>query len=90
MVRYKARYLLFNILYPPTGAAPAQGTAPATHIDHLLPSDPAITPGELAALFRDSLLELHGDWGAGVAGNLSGTTLCAYQRRKTRADGDGG
>lgn len=68
MVRYKSRYLLFNILYP---------TATATAGDGIIfqqPSDPkTTTPSELATLLRESLTHQFGDWGAGVAGNLSGT-----------------
>ncbi|KAI5848278.1 RNase P and RNase MRP subunit [Tricharina praecox] len=66
MVRYKARYLLFNILYPPNTMSPST----STHIDFLAPT-PSVSPSELAALIRDSLLREFGDHGAGIAGNLS-------------------
>lgn len=69
MVRYKARYLLFNILYPTSAASPdAQ-----KHIDQLVPSDPAISSSELATLLREELARQFGDWGSGLAGNLSGS-----------------
>jgi len=67
MVRYKARYLLFNILYPPNSTS----ASPSKHIDFLAPT-PELATSELAALIRDSLQREFGDHGAGVAGNLSG------------------
>ena len=76
MVRYKSRYLLFNILYP------TATTATATAGDRIIfqqPSDPkTTTPSELATLLRESLTHQFGDWGAGVAGNLSGTIPCPF------------
>ncbi|KAA8894246.1 ribonucleases P/MRP protein subunit POP5, partial [Sphaerosporella brunnea] len=68
MVRYKARYLLFNVLYP---HAPASITAATSSLDFHAPSDPSISPSELATLIRDTLSTNFGDWGAGVAGGLS-------------------
>jgi len=70
MVRYKARYLLFNVLYP-SAASTAPPSAPPKHIDFLSPSDPSISPGDLATLLRDTIAHNFGDWGSGVAGNLS-------------------
>ncbi|KAI5821271.1 ribonucleases P/MRP protein subunit POP5, partial [Pyronema omphalodes] len=67
MVRYKARYLLFNVLYPTS----APDSINPAHIDFLAPSDSSVTPGELATLIREGLSHNFGDWGAGIAGNIS-------------------
>jgi len=61
MVRYKARYLLFNILYPT-----------AQQLTSSIPSS-IQTSGELAVLLRETLSQQFGDWGSGIAGGLSGT-----------------
>lgn len=67
MVRYKARYLLINIYYP--GDPISASTSPSLSFSH--PSDPALTPQVLSGLLRDSLATQFGDYGAGIAGNLS-------------------
>lgn len=67
MVRYKARYLLINIYYP--GDPISASTSPSLSFSH--PSDPALTPQVLSSLLRDSLATQFGDYGAGIAGNLS-------------------
>ncbi|KAI5795585.1 Rpp14/Pop5 family-domain-containing protein [Geopyxis carbonaria] len=67
MVRYKARYILFNVLYP---TAPSTGKDAPKAIDFLAPSD-GVTPSELATLIRNTIATEYGDWGSGVAGNLS-------------------
>jgi ribonuclease P/MRP protein subunit POP5 len=68
MVRYKARYILFDVLYP---NAPKTLGAASTHLEFSSPSDPSITSSYLSGLLRDGLAHQFGDYGAGVAGNLS-------------------
>lgn len=72
MVRYKARYLLFDVLYPEEPHLPtATSSSTQTHIGFHSSSDPTITSSYLASLIREGLAHQFGDWGAGVAGNLS-------------------
>jgi hypothetical protein len=74
MVRYKARYLLFNILYP-TASSPTSSTSSTSPspLDFHSPTTAGVTPGDLATLLRESILQNFGDWGSACAGNLSGT-----------------
>lgn len=71
MVRYKARYLLFDVLYPEEPSLLAVSSSTQAHIEFNSPSDPTITPAHLATLIREGLAHQFGDWGAGVAGNIS-------------------
>lgn len=71
MVRYKARYLLFDILYPEEPSLSAIGPPTQGHIEFHSSSDPTITSSYLAGLIREGLAHQFGDWGAGVAGNLT-------------------
>lgn len=71
MVRYKARYLLFDVLYPEEPSLPAISSSTQAHIEFHSSSDPTITPSYLANLIREGLAHQFGDWGAGVAGNVS-------------------
>lgn len=71
MVRYKARYLLFDILYPEEPSLSAAGSSAQTHIEFSSPSESTITASLLAGLIREGVAHQFGDWGAGVTGNLS-------------------
>lgn len=71
MVRYKSRYLLFDVLYPEEPSLPAINSSTQAHIEFHSPSDPTITATYLAGLVREGLAHQFGDWGAGVAGNLT-------------------
>lgn len=85
MVRYKARYLLFNILYPngSTSTKPvstpttSSSTAAPAGLDFLLPT-PDVTPGEFSRLLRDTIAAQFGDFDAGVTGSLSSIPLPLY------------
>ena len=64
MVRFKARYILFNVLYPDTTSKNP------TSLDFLAPS-PQLSASDLAKLIRASLEQQFGDYGGGHAGNLA-------------------
>ncbi|KAL7270906.1 RNA-binding protein pop5 [Rhizina undulata] len=66
MVRFKSRYLLFNVLYP--DAAPAMLSS---KLDFATPSEASLNAGDISRLVRESIALNFGDWGAGVTGNLS-------------------
>ncbi|OJD16201.1 hypothetical protein AJ78_03633 [Emergomyces pasteurianus Ep9510] len=84
MVRYKNRYLLIDILYPPASdvkATPTTTTTAAkskhTHTInngnniHLLihrPTPDTLTPQSLARAVREHVAEMFGDWGMGRLG----------------------
>ncbi|OJD40365.1 rpp14 family protein [Diplodia corticola] len=69
MVRLKHRYLLVEFLYPSPAASPAK---PATSLPHVVqfhqPSSDKLTAGLLIKTIRDGIVELFGDYGAGVTG----------------------
>lgn len=75
MVRFKQRYLLFNVLYPepPTGAA-ATSTSTMPNMLDFMQMSPGVTQGEISRMVRDSIALNFGDWGAGITGNLSSTS----------------
>lgn len=71
MVRYKTRYLLFDVLYPEEPSLPTVGSSTQAHIEFNSSSDPTITAASFATLIREGLAHQFGDWGAGVASSLS-------------------
>ncbi|WEW56869.1 RNA-binding protein pop5 [Emydomyces testavorans] len=75
MVRLKHRYLLVNILYPPTSSntlPAAKSTREQGEIDFHLqvcrPTPDALTAQALARMIRDAVSEMFGDWGMGRLG----------------------
>ncbi|KAK2790672.1 hypothetical protein FQN52_005428 [Onygenales sp. PD_12] len=79
MVRFKHRYLLIDILYPPSPASfasTAKSKSTSTSIDtqtriHLAihhPTPDTLTPQALARAVRESVEEMYGDWGVGRLG----------------------
>lgn len=66
MVRYKARYLLFNILYPNEPSSNASDKPIFSH-----PSDSSLSRPLLTTLLRDALILQFGDHGGGLAGSLN-------------------
>ena len=82
MVRLKHRYLLVNILYPESTATTQQ--ARAKDVPDLVqfhhPTPDALTPQLLARIIRDTVVELFGDYGAGVLGSsLVGTCQTLFK-----------
>ncbi|KAF8477590.1 ribonuclease P/MRP protein subunit [Kalaharituber pfeilii] len=75
MVRYKSRYLLFNILYPNAPSTNSINPSIPTHLDFCAPTDPAVTPQVLASVVRDAITLQFGDWGSGMTSSLSGNHL---------------
>ncbi|KAK2810994.1 hypothetical protein FQN50_002587 [Emmonsiellopsis sp. PD_5] len=81
MVRFKHRYLLIDILYPPSptsfaSTAKSKSKSKSTSIDtqtrtHLAihhPTPDTLTPQALARAVRESVEEMYGDWGVGRLG----------------------
>jgi ribonuclease P/MRP protein subunit POP5 len=64
MVRFKSRYLLFEIYYP--------NDSPASSATFHTPSPSSANPKAVAAVIRDSIALHFGDLGAGKTGALSG------------------
>lgn len=79
MVRFKSRYLLFNILYPNapcnSNNTTTSSVALPTHLDFNAPTDPSVTGGLLVSQIRDAITMQFGDWGSGMTSSLSGTTI---------------
>ena len=75
MVRFKSRYLLFNILYPNAPCNSNSNSALPTHLDFNAPTDPSVTGHALVSLIRDAITMQFGDCGSGMTSSLSGTTL---------------
>jgi ribonuclease P/MRP protein subunit POP5 len=81
MVRIKNRYLLVNILYPPSSpslTASAQNAPDANTALYLKISRPTpdyLTAGLLARMIRDAVGEMYGDWGIGRLGGAGASGL---------------
>ncbi|KAI5809964.1 ribonucleases P/MRP protein subunit POP5 [Peziza echinospora] len=72
MVRFKSRYLLFNILYPESSSSSSDAPPPPPgHLDFSRASDPSVTPQVLASLIRDNVVMQFGDWGSGMTSSMS-------------------
>lgn len=81
MVRLKHRYLLVNIVYPPTGTDGAkplsqqEGAASDAetqfHLQVHRPTPDAFTPKLLAQMIKTTVGEMFGDWGMGRLGGAS-------------------
>ncbi|KAF2083128.1 hypothetical protein K490DRAFT_70161 [Saccharata proteae CBS 121410] len=69
MVRLKHRYLLVNFLYPQPDSTPPK---PLANLPDLVrfhhPSSDKLNPGLLLKLIRETLVDLFGDYGAGMCG----------------------
>ncbi|KJF60432.1 ribonuclease P/MRP protein subunit POP5 [Coccidioides immitis RS] len=78
MVRLKHRYLLVNILYPPTSSSAVPGAksralgkdAPDTqfHLQVCRPTPDCLTAQLLARMIRETVSDMFGDWGMGRLG----------------------
>jgi ribonuclease P/MRP protein subunit POP5 len=92
MVRIKNRYLLVNILYPPSAssssssptiAGPAQQNAldsnTALYLKISRPTPDYLTAGLLARMVRDAVGEMYGDWGIGRLGGAGASGLSGMQ-----------
>ncbi|KAL1960400.1 hypothetical protein VTO42DRAFT_7699 [Malbranchea cinnamomea] len=84
MVRIKHRYLLVNILYPPTGQSSSFSLSSKNnntdwetqfHLQLCRPTTDALTPALLARMIRDAVDELYGDWGVGRLGGAGAGAL---------------
>jgi len=73
MVRFKSRYLLFNILYPNAPCSSPAGNASVlpTHLDFNSPTDASVTPQHLLSIIRDAITMQFGDWGSGMTPSLT-------------------
>ncbi|PGH08101.1 hypothetical protein AJ79_06101 [Helicocarpus griseus UAMH5409] len=83
MVRFKHRYLLIDIIYPPTPSDPSTANKPRTnttlltsasniHLQIHRPTPDTLTPPALARAVREAVSELYGDWGMGRVGGGGG------------------
>jgi hypothetical protein len=75
MVRVKHRYLLIDILYPPSDLPNAVSKdqqrskyEKQIHLQIHRPTSDELTPQVLARMVRQSVGELFGDWGMGKLG----------------------
>lgn len=73
MVRLKNRYLLVNILYPELTALPTPGIPDLVAFNQ--PTTDELKPQLLLKAIRDAVLELFGDYGAGV---IAGSLMVKY------------
>lgn len=70
MVRIKERYLLVNIIYPPSGSKTAKAGVPSHVVQHQ-PTTDSLTPQSLLKAIRTEVSSLFGEYGAGaLEGNL--------------------
>ena len=74
MVRFKTRYLLFNILYPDATLSDPSSPLP-THLDFHSATDPSVTAYHLTDLIRSSIHTHFGDWGSGVTLAMTGKKI---------------
>lgn len=72
MVRLKSRYLLVNILYPPSDIPSKEqersNYEKQIHLQIHRPTSDELTPHVLARMVRENVGQLFGDWGMGKLG----------------------
>ena len=75
MVRLKLRYLLVDILYPPSNVTSTVSTdqkrskyEKQIHLQIHRPTSDELKPYVLARMVREKVAELFGDWGMGKLG----------------------
>ncbi|KAK2754801.1 hypothetical protein FQN54_006694 [Arachnomyces sp. PD_36] len=75
MVRLKHRYLLLQILYPPSASPTllkgAEKNAKEYTLELHRPTPDTLTPALLARAVKDVVGEMYGDWGVGKLGGSS-------------------